>query len=279
MHDRATRTTTRVSVGPEGGQGNGASFDAAISGDGRYVAFASLARNLTPGDANGAHDIFVHDRATGATTRINNPVGGGDANRESEKPSLSHDGRYVTYSSAASNLVVGDSNGARDIFVHDRVTGQTTRVSVASGGGQQNGDSGFVPSISADGRYVAFMSDASNLFVHNRATGTTTRVNVAPDGSQAKGATLGAPSVSADGGLVAFQSAASNLAQGDRNSADDVYVHGVGVQQAALAQIFTGPGGYRLVGSDGGIFTFGDARFHGSTGAVPLARPIVAMAG
>jgi cold shock CspA family protein len=191
--------------------------------------------------------------------------------------------------SDASNLVPGDRNGARDVFVHDRARTLTTRVNVSGGGGEGNDDAFYAPAISGNGAVVAFVSEASNLvagdtngardvFVHNRSTGTTTRVNVGPDGAQAKGPTLGAPSVSADGSLVGFQSGASNLVQGDRNGAEDVYVHGVGVQTAALAQVSDGPGGYRLVASDGGIFSFGDARFHGSTGAIRLTRPIIGMA-
>jgi archaellum component FlaF (FlaF/FlaG flagellin family) len=115
-----------------------------------------------PGDTNGTWDVFVHDRVTGQTTRVSVASDGTQGNGHSGSPSISADGRYVAFSSSASNLVPGDTNGRGDVFVHDRLTGQTTRVSVASDGTQGNGDSWW-PSISADGRYVAFASEASNL--------------------------------------------------------------------------------------------------------------------
>jgi Tol biopolymer transport system component len=174
-------TTTRVSVASNGAQGNGDSFSSSISADGRYVAFHSIASNLVSGDTNGAWDVFVHDRQSGQTTRVSAASNGAQGNGDSESPSISADGRYVAFSSDASNLVSGDTNGAWDVFVHDRQSGQTTRVSAASNGAQGNGDSES-PSISADGRYVAFSSDASNLvsgdtngawdvFVHDRQSG------------------------------------------------------------------------------------------------------------
>jgi Tol biopolymer transport system component len=164
VHDRLTGQTTRVSVASDGTEGNGDSFVGSISADGRYVAFASWASNLVPGDTNGRSDIFVHDRVTGQTTRVSVASDGTEGNGDSWGcPSISADGRYVAFASWASNLVPGDTNGRSDIFVHDRVTGQTTRVSVASDGTEGNGDSWWRPSISADGRYVAFPSYASNL--------------------------------------------------------------------------------------------------------------------
>ena len=149
-----------------------------MSGNGRYVAFQSEASNLVPGDTNGTHDVFVHDRLTGETTRVSVSTGGEQGSSRSEWPSISGDGRYVAFASYADNLVPGDANWSRDIFVHDRLTGQTTRVSVSTGGRQASGDS-YYPSMSADGKYVAFHSVASNLvpgdtndccgiFVHDR---------------------------------------------------------------------------------------------------------------
>jgi Tol biopolymer transport system component len=233
VHDRLTGQTTRVSVASDGAQGNGDSECPSISADGRYVAFASLASNLVPGDTNGRMDIFVHDRLTGQTTRVSVASDGTEGNGDSGFPSISADGRYVAFASLASNLVPGDTNGTWDVFVHDRLTGQTTRVSVASGGAQGNGDSRF-PSISADGRYVAFQSYASNLvpgdtngvldvFVHDRLTGQTTRVSVASDGTQGDSYSFGS-SISADGRYVAFASYASNLVPGDTNGWADVFV-------------------------------------------------------
>jgi Tol biopolymer transport system component len=164
VHDRQTGATTRVSVGIGGAQPNGNSRSPAISADGRYVAYTSGATNLAANDTNAADDIFVYDRQTGATTRISNAPGAVPSNGYSDLAALSADGRYVVFKSTASNLVAGDNNGAWDIFVHDRQTGATTRVSVGPGGAQANSDSN-TPALSADGRYAAFESSANNLVV------------------------------------------------------------------------------------------------------------------
>jgi Tol biopolymer transport system component len=188
VHDRQTGQTTRVSVTTDGTQGNGHSTWPSISGDGQYVTFVSKASNLVSGDTNGVSDVFVHDRKTGQPTRASTASDGTQGNGGSQNPSLSFDGRYVVFWSGATNLIDGDTNGVWDIFVHDRETGETTRVSVASDGTQGNDISRF-PSISADGRYVAFESDADNLvsgdtngfsdiFVHDRETGETICVSI-----------------------------------------------------------------------------------------------------
>jgi len=134
-------TTTRVSVSSGGVQGNNVSNSPSISADGRYVAFQSSATNLVAGDSNGTADVFVHDRSTGQTTRVSVAGDGSQGNNVSYNPRLSGDGRFVAFRSDATNLVAGDTNGVRDVFVHDCVTGATTRVSVDSGGVQGNGAS------------------------------------------------------------------------------------------------------------------------------------------
>src|SRR3990170_4042101 len=161
VHDRQTGVTQRVSVASDGSQGNKGSGSPSISADGRYVAFASYASNLVSGDTNDWDDIFVHDRQTGSTQRVSVASDGSQGNRDSYCSSISADGRYVAFDSYASNLVSGDTNSSWDIFVHDRQTGSTQRVSVASDSSQGNDGSDW-PSISADGRYVAFGSSASN---------------------------------------------------------------------------------------------------------------------
>jgi Tol biopolymer transport system component len=136
---------------------NGGSFTASISGDGgRYVAFDAAASNLVPDDHNGALDVFVRDRLTSKTQRVNVGPQGVEANERSSDPAISADGRYVAFTSWASNLIPGDTNNRPDVFVHDRTTGLTELI----GGGN---DETASPSISADGRYVAFLSYASNL--------------------------------------------------------------------------------------------------------------------
>jgi uncharacterized repeat protein (TIGR01451 family) len=238
VRDRGTNQTTRVSVSSTGTQGNSYSYDPSISANGRFVAFSSKASTLVAGDTKGFSDIFVHDRATGQTARVSVDSAGVQANGSSYEPSVSADGRFVAFSSEASNLVAGDTNGKYDIFVHDRVTRQTTRVSVDGTGAESSGDYTRSPSISADGRFVAFQSDASTLvaedtngakdiFVHDRTTGQTTRVSVSSAGDQSNGnySDSESPSISADGRFVAFQSDATNLVAGDTNGVKDIFVH------------------------------------------------------
>jgi Tol biopolymer transport system component len=221
-------------VASDGTQANDHSFEPSLSADGRYIAFQSAATNLVSGDTNSNPDIFIHDRQTGKTIRASIASDGAEGNDGSYYPSLSADGRYVAFDSFASNLVSDDTNGMRDVFVYDRQTGQTSRVSVASDGTQGNGMSDQ-PSLSADGRYVAFSSIATNLidndtnqiwdiFIHDRQTKQTNRVSVASDGTEAINWSE-APFVSADGRYIAFQSYASNLVSGDTNSNCDVFLH------------------------------------------------------
>jgi Tol biopolymer transport system component len=217
--------TERVSVSSEGIGGTNQSDINAISADGRFVAFVSLAENLVPGDTNGVADVFVHDRATRKTTRVNVASDGTQANGRSEDSvAISADGRVVAFSSEATNLAPRPG-GASDVYVHDRLTGKTTPVSVASDGtparpGARSGN----PSLSADGRLVAFESTASlvpedvnpraDVYVHDRETGRTELISVGVNGTPAVGFGSTQPSMSADGRLVAFESNASNLVVG-----------------------------------------------------------------
>jgi Tol biopolymer transport system component len=234
VRDRATGTTTRVSVSSSGAQGNGASSSPELSADGRFVAFLSQASNLVPGDTTvGNTDAFVHDRLTGQTTRVSVSSSGGQAIGETLFVAISGDGNVVGFASSAANLVPNDTNGATDVFVHVRATGQTARVSVSSAGVQGN-DFSVAPSLNSNGQVVAFFSNASTLvsgdtngtndvFVHDRATGETVRASVANDGAQ--GNSFGErPSLSADGRVVAFFSGATNLVAGDTNGVVDVFV-------------------------------------------------------
>ncbi|MCQ3933239.1 MAG: hypothetical protein DPW16_22560 [Chloroflexi bacterium] len=218
-----------------GVQANSNAYNPDISADGRYVTFMSYATNLVSGDTNGQPDVFVHDRTTGTTTRVSIASDGTQANDYSVEPSISGDGRYVVFHSWATNLIGGDTNAQGDIFVHDRTTGTTTRVSVASNGTQSNSWSRY-PMISTDGRYVAFYSSASNftsvptyipnLYMHDRTTGTTSIVSIGVDGAPSGfGLALWYPSISGDGHYVAFSSIAANLVIGDTNGQYDVFVH------------------------------------------------------
>lgn len=234
VHDRRTGVTERVSVSSSREQGNGWSSNPSISAFGRFVAFHSSASNLVSGDTNGTYDIFVHDRQNGVTERVSVSSSGVQANGGSLDSSISADGRFVAFYTYASNLVSGDTNGRWDIFVHDRHTGVTERVSTSSSGEQGNYDSLF-PSISGNGRFVAFQSYATNLvsgdtngeediFVHNRQTGVTKRVSVSSKGEQGNDHSWFS-SISGNGHFVVFQSAASNLVSGDTNGVVDIFIH------------------------------------------------------
>lgn len=232
--------TERVSVSSSGVQGNLASGwtfgfgHASVSSNGRYVAFHANATNLVSGDTNNASDVFVRDRQTGQTTRVSVSSSSAQANGPSESPAISADGRYVAFASSADNLVAGDTNDQWDVFVHDRQTGQTQRVSLTSVGVQGN-DSSIMPAISGDGRIVVFQSMASNLdplgavggiFTHDRQTGQTTLVSVASDGlAAAEGYEVADPTISADGRFVAFSSLSGNLIPDDYFGYWDVFVH------------------------------------------------------
>ena len=239
VHDLVTAETVRVSVASDGTQADGiwGSWLPSISADGRYVAFESDANNLVQDDTNEAWDVFVHDFVTGETVRVSVASGGTQAFGGSYSPSISADGRYAAFFSYANNLVEDDTNNRGDVFVHDLVTGETVRVSVASDGTQANGNS-IRPSISADGRYVAFESRAGNLveydtnghgyqydiFIHDLVMAETVRLSVASDCTQANGSSR-RPSISADGRYVVFESRADNLVEYDTNNTVDVFVH------------------------------------------------------
>jgi Tol biopolymer transport system component len=239
VFDTLTATTTRVSVASGGIQANGASNQCALSSDGHYVAFNSLASNLVAGDTNLRVDTFVHDLVANTTERVSVSTAGAQGNNVTlvtDTPAISADGRYVAFQSAATNLVAGDTNGAPDIFLRDRVAKTTTRVSLTNAGAQANGWN-YSPAISADGRYVAFTSGATNLvagdtnasddiFVRDRVGRTTKRASVTSTGGQANSYSF-SPAISADGRYIAFSSAASNLVAGDSNAVTDVFLRDI----------------------------------------------------
>ncbi|CAM5677586.1 putative protein OS=Kitasatospora aureofaciens OX=1894 GN=GCM10010502_46950 PE=3 SV=1 [Kitasatospora aureofaciens] len=223
-----TPGTERVSVGLGQAQPDGASHAAGLSADGRYAAFTSTAANLVPGDTNGKSDVFVRDLRTGRTERVDTGPDGVQADGASFEAAISADGRYVAFSSSATNLVPGANLGSDDVYVHDRRTGETTLVSVGEEPGQPQKDkfSGH-PSISRDGRYIAFQSNRSdlapgtvtwqgaNIYVHDLRTGENRLVSTGADGKEANGSSA-SPVISADGGTVAFISKATNIIAPDR---------------------------------------------------------------
>ncbi|MDZ4278333.1 MAG: hypothetical protein U1B78_04260, partial [Dehalococcoidia bacterium] len=238
VRDRVMSTTELVSVASNEMQANRSALFPAISADGRYVVFASEADNLAPNDTNDKSDIFIRDRQLGATQRLSVDSSGAQASDDSLTPSISGDGRYVTFTSRAEDLVLDDANGTFDAFVHDRDTGVTELVSVASDGTHGNfasGGAGAGPArISSDGRYAVFGSFASNLvgddgngvddvFVRDRQLGITDRVSIATGGTEGNSHSIYG-SVSDDGRYAVFESTADTLTPDDDNQASDVFL-------------------------------------------------------
>ncbi|MGB0952058.1 MAG: TolB family protein [Planctomycetota bacterium] len=234
VHDRIHGITTRVSVDSNGVESNGASTTCDISGDGRYVVFQSAGSNLVAADTNGEDDIFLHDRQTGTTTRVSVDSLGVEGDSFSKEAVISTDGSTIAFTSRASNLVANDTNTQIDAFVHERVTGQTMRVSLKSGGAQAFGNSEH-PGLSADGSVVVFTSDSlsivpggrngvEDVYTHDRNTAITKRVSVNSQGVAGvfwswKG------TISDDGRYVAFESYATDLVTRDTNLMADVFLH------------------------------------------------------
>jgi len=244
VHDRRHGRTERVSVSSSEVEGNveGSSRGAYISANGRYVVFTSTCSNLVVGDTNEKRDIFLRDRERGLTFLISRGYLGDGANWHCSWPSVSDDGYLIAFSSSSDNLVPGDENRKDDIFVYNRHTGKTQRVSVASDGAEATGMS-WGTDISADGRYVVFVSDARNLaagdtdytsdvFVHDLMTKETTQVSVSSEGAGGNGRCCmetttrrWAARMSDDGRYVVFDSQANNLVEGDTNAKADTFVH------------------------------------------------------
>lgn len=257
VRDRTASATKRMSITSSGAQSNGPSYEPLITPSGRFVVFTSDATNLVSGDLNGSSDIFVRDRDTNAdgrfeeggnvaTRRVSLTSLGSEGTGSSKLPSISSDGRFVVFQSEASNLAP-DTNATWDTFLHDRDADgdgvfdeqgaiSTSLVSASTTGVQGNSGS-FSPSISADGRYIAFESDATNLvlgdlnglrdvFVYDRVTSTTTRASVSDSEEEANGPSgaEGSSGLSGDGRLVVFRSGASNLVAQDGNVALDTFV-------------------------------------------------------
>jgi len=240
LFNRTTGTTERVSVGlgaaPE--QATGVSTYPSISADGRYVAFESLAENLIgPGnDTNLKSDIFVRDRTLAVTERVSVALAGPPAqpDGDSNKPSISADGRYVAFFSFATNLVAGDTNGATDVFLFDRTLDIMTRVSVGPGGVQGNGGSAvFGQAVSNDGTRVAFESAATNLVavdgngakdVFVWTSGVTALVSVNSAGTGPGNGESRVSAISGNGQYVVFESDATDLVANDTNGFTDIFV-------------------------------------------------------
>ncbi|MBI4324867.1 MAG: PD40 domain-containing protein [Chloroflexi bacterium] len=217
VRDMAAGTTELISredPGTPAGTANNLSAIAAnshgVSSDGRFVVFESLATNLVPGDTNGFQDVFIRDLQTGTNGLVSvNALGSGSANGPSANPSISANGRYVLFTSTADNLVANDTNKLEDVFVRDLAAGTTLLVAVGTRAADADRASSS-PSISADGRWIAFQSTprrsaVSDIFIRDLAASTTTLLSTNIPGDVWSSANYAAPIVSADGRFVAFK--------------------------------------------------------------------------
>ncbi len=234
VRDLVTQTTTLVSVNRTGtATGNGQSTSPKVSSDGRYVAFLSQATNLVANDANGTFDVFLRDLQTATTILVSrNRLGTGSGNSTSDQLAISADGRYVAFTSFASDLVANDLNQGRDVFLFDRVTGVNTLVSASRTGTGPGSHASEQPSLSANGRFVAFESSATNLvandfngtqtdvFVRDVVAGTTVLASIDCAGFGSANDISFAPSLAGDGRSVVFLSRASDLTGGDFGMGD-----------------------------------------------------------
>ncbi len=274
VYDRSTKTIRRASVGTRGRQANRDVSAVDLSGNGRVVIFATAASTLARGDTNGKRDVFARDLVSNRTTRLGISNLNRQPNDDSNSATVSADGRYVGFRSHASNLVSGDTNGIEDTFVFDRRRHLTRQVNVTSSGAQVFGLS-FRPSLSANGRFVAFRAAATNLvpgdtnrqidvFVRDLAAGKTKRISVSSSGRQANGRSY-RPNISANGRYVVFASSATTLVQRDTNRVPDVFRHDRRTGRTTRVSLTTGgrqPGACSInpkTNADGTVIAFTSA--------------------
>lgn len=230
----ATNNTEYVSLSSDGVVANGNSYGSSVSSNGRFIAFTSDADNLVDNDTNGCGDVFVRDTVLNITHMVSISSMGTNANDYSNNPSISGDGRYVTFTSYATNLVANDNNCVSDIFIHDLFLRTTTRVSVSIEGEEANSDS-YSSVINKNGSFIAFSSSASNLvendtngyydiFLYDKIKNTIKRISISNNGIEVNGDSL-EPTISDDGRYIAFSSFANNLVDGDNNGYCDVFIY------------------------------------------------------
>lgn len=258
VRDLLLGATRMVSVSRTGsGGGDGDSYGAVISADGRYVVFTSFAGNLVADDANSLPDLFVRDLAAGTTRLVSvNRAGTGGGNGPTLSgvdPVVTPDGRFVAFYSAAGDLAANDTNNATDLFLRDTAAGTTSIVSVNTAGRAAGIGLLAAPAVSADGRFVAFQSEAGDLvandpqraggnqdadvFVRDVAAGTTSLVSLNRAGTASGNAPSRFPAMSADGRFVVFESYATDLAANDSNLYRDVYVRDRAAGVTVLASV------------------------------------------
>ncbi len=240
LHDRQSATTTLVSASSSGQAGNGLSQAAAISADGRFIAFQSRASDLVVGDTNTVEDVFVADRQTGQITRVSVATDGTQGTGASMQAAISADGRYVVFASTATQFTTSNTSNFQQIYLHDRQTGETQLVTNATTPNTAGNGNSSNPDISNSGRMIVYQSRATNLvagvpaniehiYTLDRQTGITRRITVGVRYEPSSHSF--SPAISPDGQLVAFLSGATEfLPRG----------YGTGYVQVYVAQLATG---------------------------------------
>lgn len=264
LYDLRTGATRRVSVNLDRGEANGESLAPVISGDGQFVAFTSTASNLVPGDTNAVADVFVADLYTGLIQRVSVAGSGTQSDRDSYQPSISHDGRYVAFTSGSRTFDSRDRDEDLDVYLYDRARDSLTWISRNFSGEGGNGDS-HSPALSAEGGTVAFVSSASNLFPDDFNGFNDVFVWDAAQG-QVRPITRGngpsaQPSLTHDGSQVWFSSQASDLVANDTNYGIDLFVFDRQLEYTQL--VGQAPGDLRShfvvdpqISADGGTLVF-----------------------
>ncbi|MGH2989642.1 MAG: hypothetical protein ACRDMA_07230 [Solirubrobacterales bacterium] len=281
VRDLQANTTTlvsRQSAGDGGAGGDDASFIARISADGRRVAFASRADNLSGADDNDLENIFVRDLQANTTTLVSRAAGAGGAGADdsSFRPAISPDGRFVAFDSDADNLSSADDNAFLNVFLRDIETNTMTLVSrqSAGDGGSGGDESSFGASISRGGDRVEFASRANNLsdaddnefesvFVRDLEANRTTLVS-RPSGGDSGAAddTSNRGEISADGRFVGFDSPADNLSDADDNAVSNVFVRNLDMETTTLvSRRSAAEGGAGGDGDSFDAFPSADGRF------------------
>lgn len=239
VFDRQTSAVELVSVAYHGGEADGFSVFPGLSADGRFVVFEAQAGDIVDDDDQNLADIYVRDRLMAQTRRVNLSPEGDDLNDDSLTPAISTDGRYVTYTSQATNVLPTDLNQVRDVFLFDLETNVTELISMATDGTQGDLDSGAFGAgharVTGGGRYVVYGSFATNLvpddlnlkddiFLRDRLSGTTERVSIATDGTEGDDHSV-YPTISEDGRYIVYYSEATTLVPDDTNGLPDAFVY------------------------------------------------------
>jgi Tol biopolymer transport system component len=263
--------TERVSVGSSGQQGDEGSRDPSISGNGRYVTFDSNARNLvSPPLSDPLQEVYRHDRDTGETVLVSVGFDGKPADNGALGAKISRGGRFVAFDSDGSNLVAGVSASGTQVYRRDLTAGKTALVSVSSSGEPAN-TTAFTLAMSADGRYVVFLSDATNLaagagghyhvFVRDVVAGVTTVEDATPGGDPGNGDASHAD-ITPDGRWLAFSSDAPDLVGDDTNGVGDVFLRDRRAKKTILVSVARGGGSgsdlsnQPVISDDGSLVAF-----------------------